>query len=85
MMVRRKLRLTSMHDFVNFVQIGQTAHYCECDLAENRLRYRSYFLVDVVERSMGFQRVSQLRKVKEKRERTVLSHPLSMNSIHIQI
>ena len=41
-----------MHDFVNFVQIRQSAHDGERDLREYRLCNRADFLVDCIERSV---------------------------------
>ena len=38
-----------MHDLVNFVKIGQTAHYGESDFTQNRFWYGSNFLINVIE------------------------------------
>lgn len=73
-----------MHNFVNFVQISQSADNGECDLAQDRLRYRSHFFVDVIKRAI--KGIVQAKSAQERVQQVGGdTDPLSMNSIHMQI
>lgn len=72
-----------MDDAVRVVEVGQAGDDGDRDLAQDRLRYPSDLLVDVVEGAVRFDNhAMSTTKVRIRRRG---AHPLSIISMHMQI